>query len=143
MTIDKPALEAAQINYETNVSLDVRETTVRTALKQMLANVGLTYVIRNENLIITTPEKANSMMVTRVYYIGDLLAVNNFAFDPVANELQMAQNIVALISQIQSIEPTTWRDGGGQGTITFDPIRMALIVKQSAEMQFVLQGALR
>ncbi|MBI1915502.1 MAG: STN domain-containing protein [Planctomycetes bacterium] len=145
LTIDKPALDAAQINYETNVSLDVRDTTVRSALKQMLANVNppLTFIIRKEQVIITTPEKAAQETVVRTYYIGDLLAVNNFAFDPVFNELQMAQNIVALISQIQSIEPSSWREGGGAGTITFDPIRMALIVKQTAEMQFVLQGALR
>ncbi|HKB41298.1 MAG TPA: STN domain-containing protein [Gemmataceae bacterium] len=143
MSIDRPSLEAAQINYETMVSLDVRETTVRTALKQMLASVGLTYVIRNEMVIITTPEKASTMMVTRVYYIGDLLATTGFQFDPFATQLQLMQNIAGLIAYIQSIEPTTWREGGGQGTIGFDPIRLALIVKQSAEMQFVLQGALR
>jgi len=145
LTIDKPALDAAQVNYETTVSLDVRDTTVRSALKQMLANVNppLTFIVRKEQVIITTPEKAAQETVVRTYYIGDLLGVANFAFDPAFNELQMAQNIVALISQIQSIEPSSWREGGGPGTITFDPIRMALIVKQTAEMQFVLQGALR
>jgi hypothetical protein len=145
LIIDKPALDAAQINYETTVSLDVRETTVRSALKQMLANVSppLTFIIRDQQLIITTPERAAQSMVTRVYYIGDLLSVLNFQFDPVFNELQMAQNVLGLVSQIQSLEPGSWREGGGPGTITFDPIRMALIVKQTAEMQYVLQGALR
>jgi len=143
MVIDRPALDAAQINYETMVTLDVRDTTVRTALKQMLGSVGLTYVIRDQAVFITTPEKASTMMVARAYYIGDLLATTDFQFGPIANQLQLVQNVAALIAFIQSIEPTTWRDGGGQGTIGFDPIRMALIVKQSAEMQFVLQGALR
>jgi len=145
LTIDKPALDAAQLNYESTVSLDVRDTTVRSALKQMLGNVNppLTFIVRKEQVIITTPEKAAQETVVRTYYIGDLLAANNFSFDPVFNELQMAQNIAALVSQIQGIEPSSWRAGGGPGTITFDPLRMALIVKQTAEMQFVLQGALR
>ena len=131
------------ISYDTPVSVEARATTTRTVLKKLLADVGLTYIIRGETLLITTPERASQELVARTYYIGDLVAATNFQFGPIFNELQLIQNIASLIASIQSIEPRSWREGGGPGSITFIPGTMSIAVKQTAEMHFVLMGALR
>ncbi len=131
-------------NYETHVGIEARGQTTRTVLKKLLADVGLTYVIRNETLRVTTPERASQDLVLRTYYIGDLLqSANGFQFGPVSNQLQLVQNVASMIAFIQSVEPTSWREGGGPGSIAFNPGSMSLVVKQTAEMQWVLMGALR
>jgi hypothetical protein len=55
----------------------------------------------------------------------------------------MLQNLTSLVQMIQGIDPTSWESGGGTGKITFDPQRMAIIVKQSAEVQWKLSGWLK
>lgn len=140
--IQKLGLDQAGLTEESPVSIKVREVSLRSALKKMLGDVGLTYSIRDAKLKVTTPQLAAQDHVIRAYYIGDLLQVTNMTFDPFFNQAQFIQNIASMIAMIQSIDPTSWEANGGTGTIVFDPIRQALIIKQSAEMQFQLQGQL-
>ncbi len=143
MTLDSAALQAAAINMETPVSLDAKGVTTRTALKKVLGGAGLTFVIRDATAVVTTPERASQMLVKRSYYVGDLVGLFDLRFDPVFNQLQMAQTVAALIDFIQSVEPGSWRSGGGPGSIGFVPASLSLVVNQTAEMHFVLMGALR
>jgi len=142
--LDKPSLDQLMITLETTpVSVRARETTLRSVIKQMLGELNLTYVIVRGQLHVMTPEKASNFMRVQTYYVGDLVNNFGFAFDPFGiNQLQAVQNIAALIQQIKSIEPQTWVDGGGQGTIAFNPATMSIIVKQSAEMHYSLRGAM-
>ena len=39
----------------------------------MLRDMELTYIIKDEVLLITTPEKAESELVTKVYPVADLV----------------------------------------------------------------------
>jgi hypothetical protein len=43
----------------------------------------------------------------------------------------------------RTTDPASWKEGGGEGTIVYDPFRMALIIKQSAEFHGVLGSSLR
>jgi hypothetical protein len=52
----------------------------------------------------------------------------------------MMQAIGTIISSIQGIDPDSWDVRGGPGTVTFDPVRMSLIIRQSAEMHYMLNG---
>jgi len=48
-----------------------------------------------------------------------------------------------LISLIQTtIAPTTWKDVGGQGTIQYFPLGMALVVNQTPDVQEQIQDLL-
>lgn len=141
--LNKLALEEANITYDTPITLRFNKpVSARTALKRVLADVGLTYVIREETIEVTSLARARDMMTVRAYYVGDLLGVVNPLLPAVANQFQMIQAIGSIINQIQSIEPDSWegRGEGGLGTITFDPARMALIIKQSAEIHYMIDG---
>lgn len=138
--LDKGALEQLMINGETTVSGDAKNISTRSYIKNLLANVGLTYVIRQGKLYITTPERASQLLVVKTYYIGDLIGLTGITFGGGYDQLAMIQNVAALIDMIKSIEPTSWRDGGGPGTIAFSPLTMSIVVKQTAEMQLMLQG---
>lgn len=136
---DKRTLEEAGITYDSPITLRFnKKVSARTALKRVLADVGLTYVIRKENIEVTTIARAKEMMTTRTYYIGDLIGIANPMYPAIANQFQMIQAIGAIISNIQGIDPESWSGKGGPGSITFDPVRMVLVIKQSAEMHYML-----
>jgi hypothetical protein len=86
------------------------------------------------------------MMVVRTYYLGDLMGLMDLRLPPVVNQLQMAQNVAYIIDLIKhSVDPDSWADNGrdGPGTIAFEPLTMSLVVRQSAEVHFMLGGSLR
>jgi hypothetical protein len=136
---DKQSLGEANITYDTPITLRFNKpVSARTALKRVLADVGLTYVIRKETIEVTTPARAREMLTVRTYYVGDLLSVVSPLLPRVANDFQMIQAIGMILSEIQNIEPESWEGKGGPGTVTFDPVRMAIVVKQSAEVHYML-----
>ena len=51
----------------------LRSITLRSALRLILKDLELTYVVRDEVLQITTPEDAESQLITKVYPVGDLV----------------------------------------------------------------------
>jgi hypothetical protein len=139
--IDKQALEEANVGYDTPITLRFNNpVSARTALKRVLADVGMTYVIRKETIEVTTVARAREMMTVRTYYVGDLMGVVSPLMPAVANQFQMIQAIGIILSEIQSIEPESWEGKGGPGTVAFDAARMAIVVKQSAEVHYMLNG---
>jgi hypothetical protein len=126
----KPSLDDAGVTYDTTVTLKMRGTSLRTLLRKVLGDLGLTYVIRNEVLEITTPARAKEQLVARTYYIRDL-AVNPW---------QVAQ----LIELIQTtIDPQSWNVNGGPATIAYHPITRSLVIKQSTEFHASFYNSLR
>jgi general secretion pathway protein D len=68
-------LADAAITEDTPVTSILRGISLRSALRLMLGELKLTYVIENEVLTITTPEDAESHLFTRVYDVRELLAM--------------------------------------------------------------------
>lgn len=71
--LDSKALEEGTSNSETPITRSIKGITLRSALKLLLSELDLTYVIRNEVLMITTKEEADNMLSTRVYPVADLV----------------------------------------------------------------------
>jgi general secretion pathway protein D len=66
-------LEEAAINVETPVTYTLKNVRMKTALRLILGELGLTYVFHDNVLMITTPEDAGVQLVTRVYDCRDLM----------------------------------------------------------------------
>ena len=66
-------LEEAAMNLETPLSYKLKNVRIQTALSLILQNLGLTYDLREDVLVITTPDDAASRLVIRVYDCRDLL----------------------------------------------------------------------
>jgi hypothetical protein len=76
----------------------------------MLKHLHLTYIIQDEVLVITTPEEAESQLITCVYDVRDLVAG--------ANDVGGPDALVDAI--ISSICNDTWAEnGGGEAVIEF------------------------
>ncbi|HTU26701.1 MAG TPA: hypothetical protein VMF30_14935 [Pirellulales bacterium] len=71
--LDTKVLEEASIGIDTPVTRSLSGITLRSALRLMLGALDLTYVIKDEVLLITTPDKANNELQTKVYPVADLV----------------------------------------------------------------------
>ena len=73
VVIDKKALEALALETTEPITKTLSGISLRSALRLMLADLELTYVIADEVLQITTEEFAQGELVTKVYPVGDLV----------------------------------------------------------------------
>ena len=78
---DEAGLKEAGFGSDTPVpNVNLKGISLRSILRLILRPLKLTYVIKDEVLLITTQEAANTMLVTKVYPVADLvLPINNGA----------------------------------------------------------------
>jgi hypothetical protein len=141
--LDKASLDEAMVEYSSPVTFNQEKITVRTALKAILADKGLTYVIKSGTIQVVTPERASRMMVTRAYPVADLVGNIDFRLPYVLARAQMLQNVQSLIDLIQSsFEPGSWQANNGPGSISYNEATRSLVIRNSAEMHYTLGGLL-
>jgi hypothetical protein len=88
--LDLRALEAAGVASDTPVTIDLRGITLRSALRLLLRQLDLTYAVKDEVLLITTPEMAATMLESRVHRVTDIvLPIQNLSG---FGQLGMGQN---------------------------------------------------
>jgi hypothetical protein len=141
--VDKATLDRAGINYDTPVNVKKMRVSLRTALRKVLSEYGLTYIVEKETIHVLTNDDAKNKMTVRTYYLGDIAGATDFTFGAAFSRLQMAQNVASLIQTIVgTVEPDSWQVNNpeAKGTIMFDPVHLTLIIKQSAEVHYMLGG---
>jgi hypothetical protein len=134
---DTAALEEVAISPDTEVTISLRNLTLRSALNHILRQPGLedlTYAVNDEVLLITTEEKANERLIVAVYQVDDLVDVDaerktekNSPFSP----------LVKVITQ--SVEHDTWMaNGSGEGEIhLMKPGILVVSQTQNVQIQVV------
>ena len=71
---DKKAFEDAGLDLDTTVvTQNVSGISLRSALRLLLGDIDLTYLIKDEVMLITTKDKAAENLVVKVYPVGDLV----------------------------------------------------------------------
>jgi hypothetical protein len=114
--VDTPALEEIGIDAQEPVNASLHGISLSAALRLMLRQLQLTYVIENEVLMITTPEEAERQLDVCVY---DVRGIAKNADD---------QSIKQLIDTIVScVHTDTWAVNGG-GKAEIRPLNSGLIV---------------
>lgn len=140
--VDKKAIDDLNLTYETPISVSLpRGLSKRTILRRILNDVGLTYIIKDEGLMITSVEMAQKELTTRTYQIDDLLGLSSDRYfrSGVPGPGQMDATVRFLVDLIQSqIDPHSWEKSGGPGSITFFAPTRTLIVKQTAEVHALM-----
>jgi hypothetical protein len=143
LLLDKKSLEDLLVDLKRGVSLQAKGLSARTVLRTVLASQGLTFIVKDETIQIVTLEKAKSTLTTRVYYLGDLVTgvgpFGDFRFGPFLNLAQTQETVKVLQETItKSIDPLSWKENGGPGSVTFHAPSMSLIVRAPAEVHFTL-----
>jgi hypothetical protein len=113
--LDAQALDDLGLSPEDTVTVNLKNIRLDSALDLMLQQHDMTYIIHNEVLLITTQDKASTVLETRTY-----------PADAVPN-----QNIAGLVTVIRTIvAPDTWKENGsGEGAIAL--IGDRLVIRQT------------
>ena len=113
--MDLKAFEKAKISPDEPITRNLRGISLRSALRLTLPDLGLTYVLQRDHLLITTPKAARGRLVAHSYPIGDLV-------DRGPAEGGGKVDAVALTAVITAtVAPRTWWAAGGRGTIAAWP----------------------
>lgn len=117
--LDIVALEEIGLNSDEIVTINVRDVSLRSGLRLLLHDLQLTYVIENEVLMITTPQKAEENFKTCVYNVSDLIDARN-----------EKEDIAALIDVLKMSlpEPSTDRNE----STDIKPLKSGLLVIKQA-----------
>lgn len=129
--LDNKALSDEGIGSDTPVTRNIQGISLESALRLVLGEMDMTYLPKNEVLMITTKTEAENMLTMRMYPVGDLLETE-------ADELVVGagDDYHELIQAITSlVQLTSWDEVGGPGGI--QPIRnsRALAISQTFEVQ--------
>ncbi|MCI0742521.1 MAG: hypothetical protein L0Y72_26105 [Gemmataceae bacterium] len=195
---ERDALQEANISLDMPLSLSVEKLQLKSVLNLLLQQTKLTYVIRDEVLLITTPERGKGRLRTVTYPVADLVvpvnnsptpsvysmqdalarhiassagvvaqpvsphtgpfslphgtavssqssgnagpfasASNPMAQSPLTQASRQNQTIEGLLMELiqNTVANNTWSNVGGQGTIQYFPLGMALVINQTQEVQ--------
>lgn len=106
--IHRKALDEVNIRHDTPVTFRLPGTSGRSALSLMLGQLDLTWIIKDEVLLITTHQYADQNLEVRVYEVADLVTAAPDAVD--FNSLED--------SITECIRPSTWDHAGGPGSVS-------------------------
>jgi hypothetical protein len=108
---DSKAMGDAGVGSDTPVTQNLSGVSLRSALNLMLRPLNLTWTIRDEVLLITSPEEAENLLVTKVYDVADLVVCRD-------SKGELWDDYDSLIDVITSTAmPTTWDAVGGPASI--------------------------
>lgn len=132
-------LEEASVSPETPVTRKATDLSFESILRLILSDLELTYLVRHECLMITTPEDAESQLETRVYPVLDLVTTGAAGLRP--SEDDQKRDYDALINVILStIQPDSWDDVGGPGAVDALDNAGALVISQTRDVHLQIEG---
>jgi hypothetical protein len=145
---DKVAFDEEGISLKRPFTIRLEGVALKSALNLLLQQAQLTYVVKDEVLLITTKARARGKLVTKTYAVADLLAPDR---DPPARTSKLLQVLAALYLDVppakdapedvlmkvivRTTSPETWSDNGGPGAVAFFPEEKTLVVNQTPDVQ--------
>lgn len=137
VVIDTRALEDFGIGTDVPLTIRVKNSLLRHALHRILRDLELTFVIRDEVLLITTPEEAEATLILGLYPVYDLVKPDEptDADDDLTMGSTAVYDFDTLIETIASIvAPESWDSVGGPSSI--EPLETApsLFIAQTEEI---------
>lgn len=128
--LDQKALDDVGIGSDSPITRSLKGISLRSALRLLLRELDLTYTIEDEVLLVTTPEEAETRLNTVIYPVSDLVVTFR---DPSTGETSADYD--SLIDLITStIQPTTWDEVGGPGSIGVYERGGALVLSQTQDV---------
>jgi hypothetical protein len=122
--LDEKGLNEAGVATSTPITKSIKDASLRSALRMMLGDLDLTYLVRDDVLWITSQEKAVAMPITRTYPVADLQDDGTSGGAGGGYE--------ALIKAITTIiDPECWDSAGGPGSIVAVPSAKSIVISQA------------
>jgi type II secretory pathway component GspD/PulD (secretin) len=127
MLIDTKALEEAGVSTDVRLSIKASEMSCAATLQHLFRPLELTWVYRDDALVVTTKASSELELEIRVYPVRDLvLEERASAF------VEDFDSLIELITG--SVAITSWSDVGGMATIKQYSPSGALVISQTREV---------
>lgn len=124
MQVDRRALEVAGVDTAEPIQFRLKNARVDDILHAILEQVTLTFMVRDEMVVITTKDGADATTTVRLYPVPDFAPTENR--DVVRDILD---DLAGLIER-HTAQPTPgWEPDGGIGRIVALPCAKSLVVK--------------
>ena len=129
--IDTRALADVGIGTDTPVTRNLKDVSLRSALRLTLHELGLTYLIQDGVLMITTPEEAETRLKTVVYPVADLVMDYRTKSGETWSDFDSLVEIITA-----TVCPMTWDEVGGPGSVVSNNIgnTKTLVVSQTDDI---------
>jgi hypothetical protein len=127
--LDQKALEEAGVATDTPFTRHLRDLSLRSALKLLLREADLTFIVRDEMLLITTTAQAEAIMTLRVYPVADLINHDNLE----VLDLHPVEGLIDTITG--TVAANTWSEVGGAGSIKYLASANSLVISQTYDVQ--------
>jgi len=109
--LDRRALDDVGIGTDVPITFNGRGLSLRSAIELILRDLELTYQVKNESLVITTPEEAECELTTVVYPVSDLVRFRD------SDDKQWADYDTLIDMITTTVAPQAWDTVGGPGSI--------------------------
>lgn len=129
IVIDEKALKENGIGLDVLVTRSLHSVSLASALSLILRNLDLVYFVDDDVLQLTTQDRADSVLVTRTYPVGDVLHGQDY------------NNLIDAI--VTTVRPPSWDEVGGPGSIAEVPASSSLVVSQTHHVHDELMKLLR
>jgi hypothetical protein len=148
---DEPALTEAGVSLQRPITLRVDGLPLKQTLQMLLHQAHLSYVVQDGVVLITTESQARGKLTCRIHPVGDLLSPADPLILPIGQsdvflgwsmhtpagmrllDETPEETLINLITD--SIEPASWCDSGGLGTIDYFATGKSLVVNQTPDVQ--------
>ncbi|QDU92769.1 hypothetical protein [Lignipirellula cremea] len=157
--LDEQALHGIGIGGDVRIRFPLQKLTLRSALNRILADLELTWMIRDEAILLTTPDVVDDHQQPALYDVHDLVTpppANAFPLlvAPLALPLSVAPQDVKeamldfdpLVELITStVSPDAWPEGTGPSSVLGEEFggRRLLILEQTDEVHLQIADLLR
>ncbi len=136
--VDQQALDQEGVSMERSVSVKLEEVSLKSVLNLILKQVHLTYIIKDEVLQVTTEAAARGRMQRVTYQVADLVipvpsSVDAASVSGASTTATLEERLIKLITS--AVEPRSWSDLGGAGTIDYHPLTKSLVINQTPDVQ--------
>jgi hypothetical protein len=127
--LDGKALEEAGIGSDAPVTRHIKGISLRSALRLLFEPMDLTAIVHDDVLQVTTKEKADQVLITRVYPVRDLVEGTDY---------QVLADVMTTI-----VAPAAWSKVGGPGDIAIVKTAHSLAISQSMSVHDEILELLR
>jgi hypothetical protein len=116
--LDYRALEDVGISGDVPITRHLTDVKLESALRLLLRDLDLTYLVKDEVLLITTQDVAAQELFTRTYPVGDLVDGDyNTLIDTITT----------------AVKPASWDEVRGPGSASEVPKSNCLVISQTRE----------
>lgn len=136
--VDKPTLadEGVALENLPPFSMSSRGLPAMLAIRRILSRSQLDLVIEGGEVMISTPVKCGEQLQLRHYPVADLVTARLW------NGIDLQH--LELSNLLQStVEPDSWEEVGGPGSLRYEPTSMSLLIRQTQPVHEEIEGMFR